>query len=66
MYIYKELPVIARKTVEKGEICMNNETFEVSDYDENNIYLWNTRPNDDGEPEIHSIDIKIENFIVFN
>ena len=63
MNIYQELPVIARKTVDKGEICMNNETFEVLNYDNDNIYLWNTRPNDDGEPEIHSIDIKIENFI---
>ena len=63
MFIYKELPVIARKTVDKGEICINNETFEVLNYDNDNIYLWNTRPNEEGEPEIHSIDIKIDNFI---
>ena len=28
MYIYEDLPVIARKTVKQGDVCMNNETFD--------------------------------------
>jgi ATP-dependent exoDNAse (exonuclease V) alpha subunit len=62
MYIYKDLPVIARKTANKGDVCMNNETFEVLDYDDNNIYLGTTRPNDDGEAECHSIEVEIKDF----
>jgi len=63
MYIYIELPVIARKTIDKGEVCVNNETFEVINYDNESIYLGTTRPNDDGEPEPHLIDININDFI---
>ena len=63
MYIYKDLPVIARKTVQRGEVFMNNEAFEVLHYDSNNIYLGTTRPNDDGEPEDHTIDIEFKTFM---
>ena len=31
MYIYKDLLVIAKKTVQRGDVCMNNEAFEVSE-----------------------------------
>jgi len=63
MYVYKDLPVIARKTEQKGEVCMNNETFDVLDFDDEKIYLGTTRPNDDGEPECHLIDVDIKDFI---
>jgi hypothetical protein len=42
---------------------MNNEAFEVLHYDSNNIYLGTTRPNDDGEPEDHTIDIELKAFM---
>ena len=42
---------------------MNNETFEVLDFDDEKIYLGTTRPNDDGEPECHLIDVNIKDFI---
>lgn len=62
MYIYKDLPVIARKTEQKGEMCMNNETFEVLDFDDDKIYLGTTRPNEEGEPEPHSIEVDTKDF----
>lgn len=62
-YIYKGLPIIARKTINKGDICINNETFEVIDYDNDNIYLFNERCNEDGIIEPHNITIKINEFI---
>jgi hypothetical protein len=43
MYIYKDLPVISRKTVQRGEVCINNEAFEVLHYDSDNIYLGTNR-----------------------
>lgn len=61
MYIYKGLPVIARETYKKGDICVNNETFEVINFDDEYIYLYTERSND-GEIESHSIDIKISDF----
>ena len=57
MYLYKNLPAIARKTVEGGEIMINNETYSVSNYDDTHIYLYCERPDDDGEKVYHSIDI---------
>jgi hypothetical protein len=63
MYIYEELPVIARKTVQPGEVCMNNEAFEELHYDRNKNYLGTKRPNDDGEPEDHTIDIEFKAFM---
>lgn len=62
MYIYNNLPVIARKTVQGGDICINNETFEVIMIDDKKIYLGNERPSEDGLLESHSIDVKIEDF----
>ena len=56
--IYKDLPVLPRKTVQRGDVCMNNKALEVLHYDSNNIYLGTTRPNDDGEPEDHTIEFK--------
>jgi hypothetical protein len=63
MYIYKDLPVIARKTINKGDICINNETFEVLNFDDKFIYLGTIRPNEEGEETPHFIDIKVEDFM---
>ena len=62
MYIYKNLPVIARKTVEGGEIMINNETYSVINYDDTHIYVYCERPDDDGEKVCHSIDVEINKF----
>lgn len=62
MYIHKDLPVIARKTVQGGDICINNETFEVIMINDKKISLKNERPSEDGLLEIHCIDVKIEDF----
>ena len=43
MYIYKDLPVIARKTVDNGEIMVNNEYFKVKSYNDEYISLYNDR-----------------------
>jgi hypothetical protein len=52
MYIYKGCPLIARQNDNKFQMYMNNETFEVTDYDEDKIYLWTERLNDKGEKSI--------------
>ena len=62
MYIYKNLPVIARKTVDGGAYCVNNETFEVIDFDNEKIYLYTERPNEEGEAEHHSIESNVKDF----
>jgi hypothetical protein len=65
IYIYKELPVIARKTIQGGDICINKETFQnkvevMIMIHDGKIYLGNERPSEDELLEIHSIDVKIE------
>ena len=67
IYIYKELPVIARKTIQGGDICINKETFQnkvevMIMIHDGKIYLGNERPSEDGLLEIHSIDVKIEDW----
>eukprot|EP00960_Hanusia_phi_P062732 765249-Hanusia_phi.AAC.1 len=57
MYIYENLPVIARKTIDKGEVCVNNETFSVTCFDEDHIHLYTIR-ND----EPHYIEIERSKF----
>ena len=42
---------------------MNNETFEVLDYYNEKIYLGTTRPNEEGEPEPHSIEVDVKDFM---
>lgn len=59
MYIYCGCPLIARENDNKNGLYMNNESFDVVDYDDNNVYLLNERPNDMGEPEVHTIEIEI-------
>ena len=64
MYIYKSLPVICHKTKREKNfiLCANSEAFKVSNYDNKNIYLWNERPNDNGDPEIYRIKMPINIF----
>ena len=57
MNVYENLPVIARKTINKGEVCCNNETFLVTDFDDENINLFTFR---DDEP--HYIEIPVNKF----
>ena len=59
MYVYTKLPLIARRNDNKNQMYFNNETFEVTGYDEAKIYLYTERPNDQGELEVHAIDIDI-------
>lgn len=64
MYIYEGLPVICQKT-KKGDdeiVCANSESFIVGNYDDENIYLWNERPDDNGEPVIYTMEIPINKF----
>eukprot|EP00960_Hanusia_phi_P054420 762651-Hanusia_phi.AAC.2 len=58
MYIYENLPVIARKTIDKGEVCVNNESFIVTAFDDKQIHLYTIR-----EDEPHYIEIEISKFI---
>ena len=62
MYIYTALPVIARKTIDDGDVCINNETFEVLNFDDTHIYLGNTRPTEDDGEELHPIDVELKQF----
>eukprot|EP00960_Hanusia_phi_P059719 764268-Hanusia_phi.AAC.1 len=57
MYIYENLPVIARKTIGKGEVCVNNETFNVTCFDEDQVHLYTIRGD-----EPHYIEIERSKF----
>lgn len=57
VFVYENLPVIARKTIEKGDVCCNNEYFTVSGFDENIISLCTER-----DDELHCIDVPINQF----
>ena len=59
MYIYPGCPLIARENDNKNGIYMNNESFDVVNYDETNVYLSNERPDENGNVEVHCIDIPI-------
>lgn len=55
--VYENLPVIARKTIKRGDICCNNELFTVADFDDESIHLYTIR---DDEP--HVIEVPISKF----
>ena len=59
MYIYPGCPFIARENDNKNGLYMNNESFDVVDYDDTNVYLLNERPDENGNVEVHCIDIPI-------
>ena len=52
--------MIARVNDNKNGMYMNNETFEVVDYDDDVVYLITERPNDVGELEVHSLEVAID------
>ena len=52
--------MIARMNDNKTGMYMNNETFEVVNYDDDVVYLITERPNDVGELEVHSIEVHID------
>ena len=54
MYIYSGCPLIARENDDKNALYMNNETFDVVDYDDKNVYVITERSNDDGKPKVHT------------
>ena len=58
MYIYSGCPLIARENDNKHGLYMNNETFDVVDYDDKNVYLITERPNENGEPEVHTVEVE--------
>ena len=60
MYIYKDCPLIARQNDNKNKEYLNNETFNVVDFNDKYVILQNERPDDDGEPYIHNIKIDIQ------
>ena len=60
MYIYSGCPLIARENDNKNGLYMNNESFDVVNYDDTNVYLLNERPDENGNVEVHNIDIPID------
>jgi hypothetical protein len=60
MYLYSGCPMIARMNDNKNGMYMNNETFEVVDYDDDVVYLITERPNDVGGLEVHSLEVSID------
>jgi hypothetical protein len=60
IYLYKNLPLIARKNICSGDYTINNEKFIVEDFDDEYIFLSSDRPDENGEIYKHKIDVKIE------
>ena len=60
MYIYVGCPLIARVNDNKIGLYMNNETFDVVDYDNEKVYLLTERPDENGNVEVHTVDIEIQ------
>tara|TARA_Y100000385_G_scaffold198527_1_gene205543 strand:- start:201 stop:1487 length:1287 start_codon:yes stop_codon:yes gene_type:complete len=61
MYIYTGCPLIARQNDNKHSSYMNNETFDVVGYDNDKVYLFTERPDENGNKEAHTIEIEIQN-----
>lgn len=60
IYLYSGLPLISRKTLLNGDLIINNEKFILENYDNDFLYLFSERPDENGEIFIHKIDIKID------
>ena len=60
IYLYKGLPLIARKNLKGGEETINNEKFILDNYDNQYLFLSSDRPDDNGEIFKHKIDIDIK------
>jgi nucleoside-triphosphatase THEP1 len=63
-YIYEELPIIARKTKRNDDDFqfVNSETFTVLSYDNDNIYIYNERPDENGNKECYTTFISVSEF----
>jgi nucleoside-triphosphatase THEP1 len=63
-YLYEGLPVIARKSKKEDNQLkfVNSETFTVSHYDDKYVYIWNERPDDDGNKTIYCTEVEIGEF----
>jgi len=59
IYLYKGLPLIARKNLKGGEETINNEKFILDNYDNQYLFLSSERPDDNGDIFKHKIDIEI-------
>ncbi len=64
IYLYPNLPVIAYKTYREDDdvLFANGEKFIVSYFDEDNVYLYNERPDEDGNPEMYNIEVELNEF----
>ena len=60
VYIYIGCPLIATKNDNKYGLFMNNETFDVLGYDNDKVYLFTERPDENGNKEAHTIEIEIQ------
>jgi ATP-dependent exoDNAse (exonuclease V) alpha subunit len=60
MHLYSGCPMIARMNDNKDGMYMNNETFEVVDYDDDVVYLITERPNNVVELDVHSLEVAID------
>jgi hypothetical protein len=69
IYLYQGLPLISRKTLNGGELMINNEKFILNGYDNKYLFLSSERPDEEGEIIIHKIDIdinQIHNYFLLN
>lgn len=55
--IYEGIPLIACKTIEQGEVCVNNEEFVITKLTEDKVVATSQRP--DG---IHKVEIELKDF----
>ncbi|NCB26797.1 MAG: hypothetical protein EOM62_15205, partial [Bacteroidia bacterium] len=62
VWLYKGLPVIARTTIDEGNVMVNNEYFNVTNVTKTHVVCESTRPDDEGEPEKHEVKIELEKF----
>ena len=65
MYIYENMPMIAMRTLYDKEgnlLFANSETFNINFIGDEEIGLYNERPDEDGNKEPYTISIPIEDF----
>ena len=66
MYLYEGLPIIAMRTLydktEGGLLFANSETFNICHIGDEEIGIYNERPDANGEKEPYSISIPIDDF----
>ena len=65
MYIYENMPIIAMRTKwdkEEGLLFANSETFNICHIGNEEIGIFNERPDENGEKEAYNLSIPIEEF----